>query len=230
MFRDPSTGTRSANADLDRYLAVRTDAAMAAPGDDIFGDLARARPDGRSLGRDEILGFGYLVLAGGRDTVIAAIAGSLAHLTVHTGDRARLRTDPAMLPVAIDEFLRFFSPLPMIGRTATGEGDLGGTAVRPGDRVALGFAAANRDDRVFDEPDRIVIDRSPNRHVAFGHGPHTCIGAPLARMELAAVIERFLRLERCELIEPSTWSAGSAQRAAASTHASTPSELVLGVE
>lgn len=230
VFRDPSTGRRSANADLDRYLAERTDEAMAAPGDDIFGDLAQARPGGRSLDRDEILGFGYLVLAGGRDTVIAAIAGSLAHLTTHADDRARLGADAAMLPTAIDEFLRFFSPLPMIGRTATDDRELGGTEVRSGDRVALGFAAANRDDRVFDEPDRIVIDRSPNRHVAFGHGPHICIGAPLARMELTTVIERFVRIERCELVRPSTWSAqSSSRRSPASTHASTLSELVLGV-
>lgn len=235
VFRDASTGRRSANADLDRYLAARTDEALADPGDDIFGDLAEARFDGRRLDREEILGFGYLVLAGGRDTVIAAIAGALGHLTVHPDDRARLRSDATLLGGAIDELLRFFSPLPMIGRTATVEHELGGVDVHSGERVALGFGAANRDRRVFEQPDRVVIDRAPNRHVAFGHGPHTCIGAPLARMELGAVIDRFVRVGRCELIRPTAWrtsgsgSGGSPTGTPVSTHASTPSELVLGI-
>jgi cytochrome P450 len=227
VFRDPATGERRANVDLDRYLVERTDEAIREPGDDIFGDLVRSRIDGRRLEPDEILGFGYLVLAGGRDTVIAAIAGALTHLTTDPDDRARLRSDPALLPVAIDELLRYYSPLPMIGRTATVDHELGGAHVRRGDRIALGFAAANRDDRVFDEPDRLVIDRSPNRHVAFGHGPHTCIGAPLARMELTAVVERFVRVDRCELVTPTTETA--AGTAAISTHAATPTGLVIEI-
>ncbi len=227
VFRDPSTGERSANADLDRYLAERTDQAIADPGDDMFGDLARARLQGRALDRDEILGFGYLVLAGGRDTVIAAIAGALAHLTRHPHDRARLRSSPALMPSAVDELLRFFSPLPMIGRTATVDHELDGLIIRSGDRIALGFAAANRDGRVFEEPDRLRIDRSPNRHVAFGHGPHTCIGAPLARMELGTVVERFVLVDRCELVGPTGWEAVDAT--GPSTHAATPSELVIGL-
>ena len=116
----------------------------------------------------------------------------------------------------------------MIGRTAAADQELAGTLIRSGERIALGFAAANHDGRVFDRPDRVVIDRSPNRHVAFGHGPHTCIGAPLARMELGAVIERFVRIDRCELIRPSVWPPTGAA-SPTSTHASTPSELVLSI-
>lgn len=228
VFRDPSTGRRSANPDLDRYLVERTDSALAAPADDIFGDLARARFDGRPLGREEILGFGYLILAGGRDTVIAAIGGALAHLTAHPDDRARLRADPAQLSVAVEELLRFFSPLPMIGRTATDDQELADARIRSGERIALGFAAANRDGRVFDRPDRVVIDRSPNRHVAFGHGPHTCIGAPLARMELSVVIARFVGVDRSEFIVPAEWAPTDAT-SPTTTHASTPPELVLAI-
>ena len=115
----------------------------------------------------------------------------------------------------------------MIGRTATNDHELSGVAIRSGERVALGFAAANRDGRAFDQPDRVVIDRTPNRHVAFGHGPHTCIGAPLARMEISTVVERFVAVDRCELIRPSTWEATA--NTGASTHAPTPTELVIGL-
>ncbi len=206
VFKDPVTGERRANAELDRYLAERVDAALAAPGDDIFGDLARADFDGRRLTRDELLGYGYLVLAGGRDTVIAAIAGALWHLATHPDAIAALRNDPAGIPVAVEEYLRYLSPLAHIGRTVTTDGDLGGHRLEQGELVSLCFAAANRDPLVFDTPEQCVIDRKPNRHVAFGHGPHTCIGAPLARMELAVVIERFVAaVTECSVVTPAEW-------------------------
>lgn len=199
VFLDADTRCRRANADLDEYLAGRVDQALHAPCDDIFGDLAGARIDGRRLTRDEILGFGYLVLAGGRDTVITAIVGALAHLAGAPGDRNRLRSHPAEIPTAVEEFLRYLSPLALIGRTATLDHRLDGRTIDRGDLVALGFARANRDRRVFDDPDSLRLDRTPNRHVAFGHGPHTCIGAPLARMELSVVVEHFVTVDECRL-------------------------------
>ena len=205
VFRDPIDGSRRRNPELDRYLAERVDAARATPGDDLFGDLARGRFGDRPLTRDEMLGYGYLVLAGGRDTVIGAIVGSVWYLTTNADDRARLRTDPAGVPTATEELLRYFSPLAYIGRTVAEGHEVDGHRFERGELVALGFAAANHDAAVFEEPDRVRLDRAPNRHMAFGHGPHTCIGAPLARMQLNSVVERFVRLVDISVVEPTDW-------------------------
>lgn len=203
VFVDPDTGERRRNLDLDAYLAERVDSARIDPGDDLFGDLARATFDGRPLTRDEMLGYGYLVLAGGRDTVIHAIGGALAHLGSHAPALAQLRNEPTAIPVAVEEILRWVSPLPSIGRTVATEIELAGRQFRSGELVSLCFAAANRDPREFERPDEFLLTRSPNRHVAFGHGPHTCIGAPLARMELTTVLVRFVsKVASCELATP----------------------------
>jgi cytochrome P450 len=209
VFTDPATGERRRNADLDRYLADRVDDALAAPGDDLFGDLARAEVLGRTLTRDEMLGYGYLVLAGGRDTVISAIAGAVWYLAAHPLARRDLADGRTAVAVAVEEFLRFFSPLGFIGRTVTTRHSVDGRTLEAGELVALGFAAANHDPTVFERPDEIRLDRTPNRHVAFGHGPHTCIGAPLARMQLGVVVDRFTRrfddAAPVSVIAPATW-------------------------
>jgi cytochrome P450 len=205
VFRDPATGERRRNAGLDDYLADRVDAARREPEDDLFGDLARSTVLGRPLTRDEMLGYGYLVLAGGRDTVISAIAGALWHLTHHEGDRRALAADGALVPTAIEELLRYFSPLGYIGRTVATDHEVDGRRFEQGHRVALGFASANHDPEAFVAPDEIRLDRKPNRHLAFGHGPHTCIGAPLARMQLTAVVSRFAAVERVTVVAPGQW-------------------------
>lgn len=224
VFADPATGQRRRNPDLDDYLASRVDHALAEPGDDLFGDLARASIDGRPLTRDEILGCGYLVLAGGRDTVLASIAGALARLAADPGDLVRLRAEPGTIPTAVEEFVRVLSPLGEIGRTVASPTALGGHDLAEGDLVSLCFAAANRDPSVFDEPDRCRLDRRPNRHLGFGHGPHTCLGAPLARMELTVVLDVF-----CRLVEAATRTdeAASRREETGSTHAAVPTGLRL---
>ncbi|MFW2381342.1 MAG: cytochrome P450 [Acidimicrobiales bacterium] len=205
VFVDPRTGDRSRNADLDAYLAERVDTARHEPAEDIFGDLARATFNGRRLSRDEMLGYGYLILAGGRDTVIHAICGALRYLAAHTEAMKALRGNTNGIRLAVEEFLRWVSPLPHIGRTVAADTELAGHRFRAGELVSLGFAAANRDPRVFVHPDQCVLDRAPNRHVAFGHGPHTCIGAPLARMELVVVLERFLhKVSECNEVAGAT--------------------------
>ena len=228
VFFDPETGRRRRNDDLDAYLADCVDSAMVDPGDDLFGDLVRADLDGRPLDRDELLGYGYLVLAGGRDTVIASIAGSLWHLATHPAAADELRQHREGLPTAVEELLRVISPLAHIGRTVATDTELEGQSFRTGELVSLCFAAANHDPAVFDAPDECRLDRTPNRHVAFGHGPHTCLGAPLARMELAVVLERFLGMVTdCEVIAPTDWRPRDLDRA--STHAAFPHDLVLRI-
>jgi cytochrome P450 len=239
VFRDPVTHERRRNEDLDAYLAERVDAALGASGDDIvsddifgddiFSELARAELGGRRLTRDELLGYGYLVLAGGRDTVIASIAGGLWHLATHPAELAALRADPAAIPTAVEELLRYLSPLAHIGRTVAIDTELDGHAFRVGELVSLCFAAANHDPEVFDAPDECRLDRTPNRHVAFGHGPHTCLGAPLARMELQVVLERFVAtVARCRVVSPTEWQPRGIDTV--TTGSSFPEHLVLSIE
>jgi len=192
-------GNKAHNGRLDEYLSSAVDHAIVSPGDDFFGLLVRARVDGEALTRDEMLGFGNLVFAGGRGTLIDSISGAIWHLGTRAEDRAKLVADPSLIPTAVEEFLRYFSPLVHIGRTATALSATARGSIGEGDLISLGFAFANHDPAVFDNADSCVIDRKPNRHVAFGHGPHTCIGAHLARMEMRIVLEtepqfRFLDL------------------------------------
>jgi len=193
IFRTDDRGTKGRNNQLDEYLASAIDGAMSTPRDDFFGLLARADIGGAPLTREEMLGFGNLVFAGGRETLIDSISSSIWYLGTEPADRARLVADPSMIPTAVEEFLRYFSPLSHLGRTATASIDETTHDIGEGDLVALGFAFANHDPKVFDEPDSCVIDRKPNRHVAFGHGPHTCIGAHLARLEMRIVLEELLK-------------------------------------
>jgi cytochrome P450 len=132
------------------------------------------------------------MVIGGMPTVARLTLGAVSYFAAHRPERDRVRQDRTLLPSAIEEFLRYYSPVSLLARTATRAVALGGQDIRAGDRVVLGFAAANRDPRVFDEPDDIRIDRSPNRHLALGHGLHYCIGAQLGKMEADIMIERVL--------------------------------------
>jgi len=192
VFATDDSGSTSPNSGLDEYLAAAIDNAVLAPSDDFFGLLASADLDGVPLTRDEMLGFGSLVFAGGRETVIDSISTSIWHLGTNPDDRTALIADPSQIPTAVEEFFRYFSPLSHIGRTATSSAGEAVSDINEGDLVGISFAMANHDPKIFDRADSYVIDRKPNRHVAFGHGPHTCIGAHLARLELRIVIEELL--------------------------------------
>ncbi|MCC5950019.1 MAG: cytochrome P450 [Nitriliruptoraceae bacterium] len=187
VFRDPDGAEGGA---LDAYLDRVLDDAVADPGPDLFGSLATAELDGRRLTREEMTGFANLVFAGGRDTVINLVTNALAHLAAHPDVLARLRTEPGLIRSATEEYLRYYSPLTHIGRVAVEPTAVHGCPVAQGGRIALGFAAANRDEEVFDRADECLVDRWPNRHLAFGHGPHTCLGAPLTRGVMAALLGR----------------------------------------
>lgn len=190
---------RRGNLDLDAYIDDAVDAAMAEPGDDFFGHLARGEVDGRRLTRDELRGFANLTFAGGRQTVVYALTNALHHLATSPADAAALAAEPSRIPVAIEEYLRFMTPITHLGRTCVVDVEVAGRSVRAGDLVSICFASANRDESVFESADELHLDRKPNRHVAFGHGPHTCVGAPMARLVLQVALERVLA--RCTTIE-----------------------------
>jgi cytochrome P450 len=186
-------GTRD-GSHLDRYLDRVYAEALARPdaAGDVFQRLTAATLDGRALTPAEFRGLASLVLAGGRDTVVKLLAGAMWHLAQHPEARAVLAADPSRLPAAIDEWLRWISPLPRMPRIACLHAETPAGPVAPGDRVVLDFLAANHDRAVFDAPDEIRLDRAPNRHVAFGQGPHTCVGAHLAKVEARIFLEELL--------------------------------------
>jgi len=162
------------------------------PGDDAFSLIATADFDGRELTHTEMVGLASILLTGGRDTVISLISGSMWHLAGDPEARAALAADPSRIPTAVEELLRYLSPLPSMERVATAhvEGDWG--EADAGEVVLLGFAKANHDRRVFQEPAALDLERKPNRHLAFGNGPHTCIGLHLARIETHVFLEELL--------------------------------------
>jgi len=175
---------------LDRYLHKQFDLAETEPGDDFFSELVKARFRGRSLTRDEMVGFANLAFAGGRDTIIAPVSLALAHLATHSEDMNRLRNNPLLIRSAVEEIVRIATPLTLIGRTCPIDTNVHGENVHAGDRVALCWASANRDETVFEAPDELKIDRKPNAHVGFGAGPHMCLGASHARLLLRTLIKQ----------------------------------------
>jgi cytochrome P450 len=150
------------------------------------------------------------VLIAGVDTTWSAIGSSLWHLATHDEDRRRLVAEPGLMPVAVEELLRAYSPVTM-ARVVTGDVDFAGCPMHAGDRVLMNFPAANRDPEAFDRPDQVLLDRQLNRHVAFGSGIHRCAGSNLARMELRVALEEWLaRIPEFELAPGAevTWAGG----------------------
>jgi cytochrome P450 len=190
-WEDRPDGTRS-GARLDAYVARVLDEGARGPGNDAFARLATAEIDGRPLTRTEQIGLANLILAGGRDTVILVLCGAIWHLATDAAARRDLRANPAGLQLAIEEYLRYLSPNPGMERRATT--DLAGEwgSARAGELVVLGWGAANHDPTAFVAPGEIRLDRRPNPHLAFGSGPHTCIGIHLARLEARVFLEELL--------------------------------------
>ena len=139
-----------------------------------------------------VLGVSALTLIAGVDTTWSAIGSSLWHLATHPDDAKTLATDPEAMPLAVEELLRAYSPVTM-ARVVTGDVEFEGCPMHAADKVLMNFPAANRDPEAFEDPDKVILDRAHNRHVAFGSGIHRCAGSNLARMELRVAIEEWLR-------------------------------------
>jgi cytochrome P450 len=186
---------------LEEYLAAQFDRAEREPGDDFFSALTRAEFRGRRLTREEMMGFGNLTFAGGRDTVILTVACALAHLAQTPEDLEWLRQDPKRITLACEEFFRVFMPLTLIGRVCPVKTDVHGHEVPPGGRVGLGWASANFDASVFPDPYSVKLDRKPNPHVSFGFGEHLCLGAPHARLLLRTLLQKCVeKVGRLEVV------------------------------
>jgi len=163
------------------------------PQDDLMSVLVHAEIDGERLGDDELIQESLLILVGGDETTRHVITGGMLALIQHPDARRALAANPAAIPTAVEEMLRWVTPIKNMNRTATRDTELRGQKIREGDKVLLLYEAANRDERVFREPDRFDPARTPNDHVAFGgYGAHFCLGASLARLELRIMFEELL--------------------------------------
>ena len=179
----------------DRMRAYMQDAAAErrrAPRDDLMSFLVAAN-DGGQISADEVLGASMLLFVAGITTTSGLISNSLLHLARFPDQRDLLRDDPTIMPAAIEELLRYDAPIQALGRTATRDVPLHDTVIPAGARVALVWASANRDERRWDDPDRLDLRREPQRHLSFGDGIHHCLGAPLARLEATIAFEELFR-------------------------------------
>ncbi|MGI8335576.1 cytochrome P450 [Actinomadura scrupuli] len=172
------------------------------PRDDLLSVLVHAEVDGDRLDHDSLVQESLLILIGGDETTRHVISGGMYQLCVHPDQRRKLIDDPAKIPTAVEEMLRWVSPIKNMNRTATRDYELRGQRIREGDNVLLLYPSANRDEDVFPDPFRFDVERTPNDHIAFGNGPHFCLGNSLARLELKVMFERLLaRLPDIEPVE-----------------------------
>jgi cytochrome P450 family 142 subfamily A polypeptide 1 len=192
---DPAAmdGAMVAAAEYATYIsAVADDRRRQGKDDDLIGTLVHAEIDGDRLDESSVLYESLLILIGGDETTRHVISGGMYELLRHPDQRDRLAADRSLLPGAIEEMLRWVSPIKNMARRMTRDVELHGQQLRAGQKLLLLYPAANRDERAFADPDAFDITRSPNDHVAFGFGAHFCLGNRLARMELAVMFDRLL--------------------------------------
>ncbi|MDQ1520854.1 MAG: cholest-4-en-3-one 26-monooxygenase, partial [Actinomycetota bacterium] len=162
------------------------------PTDDLVSVLVHAEVDGDRLGHDDVVHESLLILVGGDETTRHVISGGMEQLLLHPEQRKLLLDDPTKITVAVEEMLRWVSPIKNMCRVATHDTEFMGQSIRAGQKCMLLYESANRDETKFAEPFRFDVERAPNEHVAFGFGAHFCLGNSLARLELRIMTERVL--------------------------------------
>jgi cytochrome P450 len=181
----------------------------AVPTDDMLSQLILSEAGGERLSDDELIGSLMMVLNGGHETTANLINNSMLALAHHPEQLKALRGNSEGMARAVDEFLRYDSPILSIGRVIAKETELGGKQLSPGERIFSMLVAANRDGDVFANPDVLDIARNPNPHMAFGKGHHFCLGTPLARIEgqvaVECLLERFSQIELAEPVDNIPW-------------------------
>jgi len=193
--RMPDPRTREGLLDLYAYANALGEYKRTHPGDDVMTNLlAHVDEEGGRVSIEEFENLFFLFSVAGNETLRNGIPGGLVALMSEPGAQRRLRADRSLLPMAVEEMLRWWTPVMHFRRTATVDTEVGGVKVRAGDKVVVWFSAANRDPEMFPDPDRFDPARSPNEHLTFGHGPHFCLGAHLARVQMRAMFSAVLDL------------------------------------
>ena len=182
-----------ASMEMFAYSASLADERRTCPKEDLMSALIAAEVDGQKLADEEINAFFVLLVIAGNETTRTLLAGGLHALLENPSERDRLLADPSLWPGAVEEMLRFVSPIMQWRRTLDRDVTLDGKELRTGDKVILSLISANRDERVFTDPERFDITRTDNPHMAFGFGPHLCLGASLARMEARRLLQELFR-------------------------------------
>jgi cholest-4-en-3-one 26-monooxygenase len=175
----------------------------ARPGNDLVSRLLASQVDGHGLSELEFSSFFMLLAIAGNETTRTVTSWGMHALMEHPDQRERVRRSPSLIESAVEEILRYAPAVHHFRRTATADTEIGGQRIRAGDKVSMWYPAANRDEAVFEDPDRFDVARSPNHHLAFGVGEHFCLGAHLARVELQEILrETVMRLPDMELARP----------------------------
>jgi cytochrome P450 len=186
--------------DFFNYFAQITAERRAHPGEDLATVIANGKINGCPLGDIETASYYIIVATAGHDTTSSSIAGGLRALVENPGELKKLQANPELLPTAVDEMIRWTTPVQHFMRTATEDYELRGRKIKKGDALQLLYISGNRDEEVYPDAFSFRVDREPNRHVAFGYGVHVCLGQHLAKMEIRAFFSELLkRLEHIEL-------------------------------
>lgn len=202
-WSDAATGTADPEIELDAFVAIGQlfeyfqkliAQRQQEPRDDLLSVLARAEIDGHSLTDEDLLNFSFLLLVAGNETTRNLIALGTLALIEHPDQRRLLVEDPTLIPAAVEEMLRFTSPVVSMSRVATADTEIRGHLIREGEVVTMLYGSANRDEDVFGpDAEEFKVTRHPNPHIAFGCGEHSCIGAQLARLEATVLFEELLK-------------------------------------
>ncbi len=203
---DGMASMMEAFAAFNAFFAKITEDRRTNPRNDVATILANAQIDGKPVGDAERNAYYLIIAAAGHDTTSSAISGGLLALLQNPGEMAKLRSDPALMPRAVDEMIRWTSPVKHFFRTAVEDCQVGGKQIRAGDSLMMAYWSANRDAEAFADPFAFRVDRAPNRHLAFGVGVHICLGKFLAKLEMQALFTELLaRVEHIELAGEPAW-------------------------
>lgn len=186
--------------ELFAYFGAMTEDRRANPKDDLATIIANGQIDGAPIDHLQAMSYYIIVATAGHDTTSSTAAGGLHQLIKNPDQMAKLKADPSLIPGAVEEMIRWVTPVKHFMRTATADYTIRDRTIKEGDGLALFYWSGNRDEEVFDEPHRFKVDRTPNKQIAFGYGAHLCLGMHLARMEIKALFQELLpRIESIEL-------------------------------